>query len=141
MTLKFTAIKFCQRTFVQSISQHQSLWRKLLTEAAIFSGQDRLCWRSHLMQLLPSNDFFMARNTSPDQLLLEDNYFPAQVPFRRSFFFKIRNEEQLLFQRKNVFRSWYFLKTVTFLIVLRNHFHSIYSWKDIPLTSSQALTF
>ena len=47
------------------------------------------------MQLLPSNNFFMARNTSPDQLLLEDNYFPVQVPFRRSFFFKIRNEEIL----------------------------------------------
>ena len=45
--------------------------------------------------------------------------------------------EQLLFQKKKIFRSRYFLRTVTFSekLVLRNQLHCIYTWKDFHIHS------
>ena len=42
LTLKFAVIHFCLHDFCQCISEHQSLWNKLVIEAAIFSEQHRL---------------------------------------------------------------------------------------------------
>ena len=123
LTLKFAAIKFCQRTFFQRISEHQSTWIKLLIEAAKFSGQYRLYWNesSHLKQLLfcrkisiriPSfqeqlllfDNYFLVTNTFSDFLIsffLKINTFSAQLLFRGSFLSRISNySEHVLFRRR-----------------------------------------
>ena len=59
------------------------------------------------------------------------------------YFFEVgTSSEQPLFQKflvqkKNFFRSRYFLKRVAFSgkLVLRDQFHSIYTWKDFSLTN------
>ena len=53
LTLNFASIQFCQQTFFQRISEHQSPWNKLLMEAVIFSEQHQLYWKesSYLKQL------------------------------------------------------------------------------------------
>ena len=91
---------------------------------------------SCLEQLLPSCKYFLLT------ILLVSyfskiNTFSSQLLFQRSFFSRISNYseyvlcpsggyfEQLLFQKRNLFRSRYFLKKSLFLIVLRNQFHGI----------------
>ena len=108
--------------------------------------------------LVVSSSFFFQEttpwvtNTVSDQLLFEDKYFfcttavrsnfsrisnySEHLLFRSRYFF-----EHLLFQKKNYFSSRYFLKTVTFLIILRNKFHSIYTWKDSSLTSIHSFKY
>ena len=51
------------------------------------------------------------------------------------------SSEQLLFQKKNYLTAGIFWKQSLFLIVLRNQFHSIYTWKDISLTSIHSFKY
>ena len=94
LTLKFAAIQFGWRTFLQLISEHQSPKNKLIIKAAMFSEQYRLSIidSSHLKQLLfcrkiffripscleqplLSNNYFLVTNIFGNQLLLKDKYF------------------------------------------------------------------
>ena len=51
------------------------------------------------------------------------------------FFEATAFSEQLLFQKRCFLRAGISLKQSLFLIVLRNQFHSIYTWTGFPLTS------
>ena len=53
----------------------------------------------------------------------------------------INSSEELLFQKKKFLRSRYSLKNSFFLIVLRNQFHIIYTWKDFTLTSIHSFKY
>ena len=88
---------------------------------------------SCLEELLLSNNYFLVTNTFSDQLLLEYKCFfsTATIMFQRSYFCRIQNiyffdadssSKELLFQKKNLFRSRCFL------------LHYIYIGKDFPLT-------
>ena len=54
------------------------------------------------------------------------------------FFEAGSSSKQLHFQKKNFFRSRYFLRTVTFCekLVLRNQLYCIYTWKDLTIIHS-----
>ena len=92
---------------------------------------------SCLEQLLPSYKYFLLTMLFLISYFFKINTFSAQLLFRKSFFSRISNysehvlfwrsaySEQLLLQRRNLFRGRYFLKKSLFLIVLRNQFHSI----------------
>ena len=92
---------------------------------------------SCLEQLLLSYKYFLSTIPFLISYFLKINTFSAQLLFRKSFFSRISNylehvlfrrsaySEQLLLQRRNLFRGRYFLKKSLFLIVLRNQFHSI----------------
>ena len=147
LTLKFAAIQFGWRTFLQLISEHQSPKKKFLIKAAIFSEQHRLYWNesnflsakkffrtpSCLEQLLFSKNYFLVTNTFSDQLLLEDKYF-----FSTS---AVSKEE--LFWSKYFLRTQTSFSTVTFFekLVLRNQLHRIYTWKDFPLTMMHSFKY
>ena len=166
MTLKFAVIKFCQRTFFKSISEHQSPWNKLLIEASTFPEQYRLYWnesshfeaatfsRKDFFQIGVCSSYFLLITTSWWQILFLISYFfkintfSAQLLSRRDFFFRISNySEHVLFRKQVLLPNSHFFRRSTFLaaaiswkqslfvIVLRNQFHSIYTWKDFPLTS------
>ena len=51
--------------------------------------------------------------------------------------------EPILFQKKNIFKSRYFLQTVFFAekLLLHNHVRSIYTWKDFTLTSIHSFKY
>ena len=99
---------------------------------------------SCLGQLIPSYKYFVWTILFLINYFLKINTFSAQLLFRKSFFFRISNYSeyvlfrsgafygQLLFQKRNLFRGRYFLIQSLFLVVLRNQFHSIYTWKDFP---------
>ena len=99
---------------------------------------------SCLGQLIPSYKYFVLTILFLINYFLKINTFSAQLLFRKSFFFRISNYSeyvlfrsgafygQLLFQKRNLFRGRYFLIKSLFLVVLRNQFHSIYTWKDFP---------
>ena len=98
---------------------------------------------SCLGQLIPSYKYFVLTILFLINYFLKINTFSAQLLFRTSFFFRISNYSeyvlfrsgafcgQLLFQKRNLFRGRYFLIKSLFLLVLRNQFHSIYTWKDL----------
>ena len=114
---------------------------------------------SCLEQLLLRNNNSFVTNTFPDQLLLEDEYFsgyfsitatvteegffsPESVIIQSMYFFEAGAScKQLLFQKKNFFSSRYTLKTVTFSDNSAYQFHSIYTWKDFPLTSINSFKY
>ena len=91
---------------------------------------------SCLEQLLPSYKYFLLTILFLISYFLKINTFSAQLLFQ-SFSSRISNyskyalfrsdaySEQLLFQKRHIFRGRYFLKKSLFLIVLRNQFHSI----------------
>ena len=99
---------------------------------------------SCLGQLIPSYKYLVLTILFLINYFLKINTFSAQLLFRKSFFFRISNYSeyvlfrsgafygQLLFQKRNLFRGRYFLIQSLFLVVLRNQFHSIYTWKDFP---------
>ena len=86
--------------------------------------------------LLPSYKYFLLTILFLVSYFLKINAFSAQLLFQ-SFSSRISNyskyalfrsdaySEQLLFQKRHIFRGRYFLKKSLFLIVLRNQFHSI----------------
>ena len=92
---------------------------------------------SCLEQLLPSYKYFLLTILFLISYFLKINTFSAQLLFRKSFFSTISNysgyvffqsgahSEQLLFQKRNLFRGRYFLKKSPFPIVWCNQFHSI----------------
>ena len=92
---------------------------------------------SCLEQLLPSCKYFLLTILFLVSYFSKINTFSSQLLFQRGFFSRISNYseyvlfpsgayfELLLFQKRNLFRSRYFLKKSLFLIVLRNQFHSI----------------
>ena len=137
-------MKFCQRTFFKSISEHQSPWNKLLIEASTFPEQYRLYWnesshfeaatfsRKDFFQIGVCSSYFLLITTSWWQILFLISYFfkintfSAQLLSRRDFFFRISNySEHVLFRSRYffrtaifseevLFRSSYLVKTVTF---------------------------
>ena len=147
LTLKFAAIQFCQRTFFQRNSEHQSPQNKLFIEGAIFSDQHReqpfeaatflqkdfFKIPGCLEQLLFSNYYFLVTNIFSDQVLFECKYSFSTASVL----------EKLLLQNKYLFRTCTFLKQAffyknnlgagiyrkhsLFLIVPRNQFYSIYT--------------
>ena len=64
-------------------------------------------------------------------------FFEAGTSSEQPLFLKF------LVQKKNFFRSRYFLKTVASSgkLVLRDQFHSIYTWKDFSLTNIYSFKF
>ena len=129
----------------------------------IFSEQHRLYWNgsrylkqllfrkrilfkrdSCLEQLLLSKNFFLVTNTFSDQLLLEDKYFFSTATASEKLLFQNKElSRTYTFSEEELFRSRYFLKTVTFSekLVLRNQVHNIYTWKNVPLTSTNSLKY
>ena len=107
-----------------------------------------------LEQLLLSKNYFLVTNTFSDQLLLEDKYFFSTATISEELHFRISNyskhvlfrtgssSEQLLLQKKNFFKagiSWEHKPSseqsfFSEKLVMRNQLHSIYTWKDFPLT-------
>ena len=92
---------------------------------------------SCLEQLLPSYKYFLLTILFLISYFLKINTFSAQLLFRKSFFSTISNysgyvffqsgahSEQLLFEKRNLFRGRYFLNKSPFPIVWCNQFHSI----------------
>ena len=121
-------------------------------------SQHQLYWNesSHFKQLLLANNYFLVTSWVLFLIsyFLKIMNFSAQLLFWRSFFFRIKNYSEHL-----LFRSGYFFRTATFsgeelflradiswkqslfLIVLRNQFHSIYTWKGFPLVSIHSLKY
>ena len=86
--------------------------------------------------------FFLIRHS------LKINIFPAHLLFRRIFFSRISNySEYVLLPNSYFFRKRTFLgvgiswKKSLFLIVLRNQFHSIYTWKEFTLTNIHSFEY
>ena len=108
---------------------------------------------SCLEQLLPSYRYFLVTILFLISYFLKLNTFSRQLMFRWRFFSRISNyseqvlfqgvtySEQILFLKRNLFRARYFLKKSLFLTVLRNQFHSGYTWKGFPLTSIHSFKY
>ena len=164
LMVKFEAIQFGQRTFFQGISEHQPLCNtsnllsmQLYFQSSIYFNDMRDFRReiffritSCLDQLRLFYKYFMVTILFLISYFLKINNFSAQVLFQRSFFSRVSNYleyqsmqylEAVLILNSYFFRGGTFLgasiswKKSLFLIVLRNQFHSIYTWKDFPLTS------
>ena len=114
-------------------------WEQPL-EAATFCQKYFFRTPSCLEELLLSNNYFLVTNTFSDQLLLEYKCFfsTATIMFQRSYFCRIQNiyffdadssSKELLFQKKNLFRSRCFL------------LHYIYIGKDFPLTITYSFKY
>ena len=142
LTLKFAATQFYQRTFFQRIWEHQLnfLSKQLYFQSNIdYTEMRGATWSSFFFAerffseylVVWSSYFFLT--TAPwlqgrflISYFLKINSFSVKLHFWKNFFSRMSNysehvlfgagasSEQLLFQKKNFFRSRYFLKTVTF---------------------------
>ena len=107
---------------------------------------------SYLEQLLPPYKYFLLAILFLINYFFKINTFSAQLLFWKSLFSRISNylehvlfrrsvySEQLLLQRRNLFRGRYFVKKSLFLIVLPNLFYSILTWKDFHKLASISLS-
>ena len=88
-------------------------------------------------QMLSLKGYFLKINTISSQLLCRRSVFSRKVIIQIIYFF----EQVLLLSNSYFFRRGSFLgadiswKQSLFLIVLRDQFSSIYTWKGFPLTS------
>ena len=83
---KIAVIQFGQRTFFQPISEHQSPWKILIIEAAIFPEQQWLQWNEKCSRYI----FFRALSCQ-EQVISSYKSFLVTMLFLISYFLKINS--------------------------------------------------
>ena len=142
LTLKFAAIQFYQRTFFQRIWEHQlnfllkqlyfqsnidytemraATWSSFCSAERFFS-EYLVAWSSYFFLIIVPwwqgrflISYFLKINNFSVKLHFWKNFFSRMSIYSEHLLFEAgASSEQLFFQKKNFFRSRYFLKTVTF---------------------------